>query len=775
MTPEQEQLNANIQLLLDIQWKGMDQDAQSKLTDSIDKIKQEYEVAAEKGKTDKYYKDLSDSIAKSLPSLVKGAYSAAQAFEKGDYITGSAALLDICASVIPVFASLASTGGPPGVLIGALFSVVGQILSFFAPKQPSLENKIQKMLDHLQSETQIATITAFGHSVSSYTSSLRTKCMGIHKMEKPVALAGTVSLTLGSKNVTGTATTFTKTAEVGQWLTFDSDTSGKVYKIDEIASDTSLTLATPYDGAPAAASTLKQLRRTISRRSIDEILAMPLKTETQADDFMVAMKELKWGLDKNQTKLDAPVFGNWQVAGYLERLENQEKEGWPEVLGIWCQTYVDLLTANMMLSCLADPKTLDRLLSETQETNNQSPLPRNAKRKCHGALINLKALVRGLRDSWTSDKREMLKIVEAVRPAARQRGVYAHLGYWQDGNVLYVATGNGRAHPLKWDYKKNTAWLRSISIHVPRAQKDSFTPKYEVLACETSPNRIGRHTLDSVTGTLSDGTAVIEPRYNGGKEQFHDVSGIEINDDTVGIDHSTHPVTLVSLAIQRNKPDWYMNYYTLDKTNKSTRVNTEPYIAGAKDIRCLYLPPTTLPDDPDADAMADSNANPPGPALLSQKTTVVYGGVRDLNHVHVGAWNSWATVEGPENWTSYNGIEVDPYYVWVFGKGGIACATHASVIKCRQGKIKRPSWIYHDFDKQFKAPEVISLCPCADGTLVISMLSDIYTADYEIKRELGRIITSSWVKRGGNAKQVIKMPIPCWSVLESLKANLQAD
>ena len=227
-TPEEEQLNANIELLLQVKLDGMDALERANLENDIQKIKDEYRVAAEKGRTSKYYKDLSDSIAKSLPSLVKGALSASEAFKKGDYITGSAALMDICASMIPVFASLASAGGPPGALVGALFSVVGQILAFFAPKQPSLEDKIQMMLDHLQSEQQITTITAFGHSVSSYTSTLRRKSKGDHKMEKPVALAGTVSLTPGSQTVSGIATTFTKTAEEGQWLIFDSDTSRKV-------------------------------------------------------------------------------------------------------------------------------------------------------------------------------------------------------------------------------------------------------------------------------------------------------------------------------------------------------------------------------------------------------------------------------------------------------------------------------------------------------------------------------------------------------------------
>jgi hypothetical protein len=477
------------------------------------------------------------------------------------------------------------------------------------------------------------------------------------------------------------------------------------------------------------------------------------------------MKELNWGLVKNQDKLDAPVFANWQVAAYLEREVNQGKEGWPEVLGIWCQSYIDLITANTMLNCLADPKTLDRLLGETQENNRQSPLPPEARKRCHGVLLNLKTLANALRNSWESDREVMLKIVKAIRPAARERGIYAHLGYWQNGNILYVASGNGKASELTWDYKINTGWLKAIYIHVPNAQKDSFVPKYEVLTCETT-ERIARHTLDSVTGTLSDGTVVIDHRRDRG-ERFRDVSGIAFNSDVpgTGIDSSTHPRTLVALAIEDPAHARYVNYYTLNGDLQSTRVNTEPYLPDMTAIRCVYLPTTALPDDPDADALAGRSAD--------QRAIVVYGGVLGRNQLHVMEWISSGTVEGPENWTDYNGIEVDPHYVWVFGKGGIACATHASMIKCKQGKIRRPSWIYHDFDKQFRRPAVTSLYPCADGMLVVSMLDEIYTPDYRIDRGANRVVTSSWVKRGGSAKQVIKMPIPCWSVLESLKASLE--
>jgi hypothetical protein len=782
-TPEEEQLSANIELLLTIQLEGMDGYQKMMLNNSIVDIRKEYEDARKKAKEEsadaalaKRYKDVADSIAKAVPSLVKGLYAAVGAFEKRDYITGTAALMDICASVIPVFTAALSATGPAGVLVGALFSLVGQILSFFAPKQPSLEEKIQKMLDHQQSETQVIALGGFAHSVSSYTYSLRTKSMGEHKMGKPVALAGTVRLTPGSKTVTGTATTFTKKAVAGHWLTFDSDTSGTVYKIDVIASDVSLTLTTAYDGAPATASALKQLIRTTKKRSIDDILEMPLKTEDDADDFLGEMAALKWGLKEDKGKLDVPVFKNWEASAYLERAENQKKEGWPEVLGVWCQTYIDLLSANMMLSCLANPKTLDRRIKETQVTNDQSPLVKAVRKECHNALIKLKALLRHLYNSWEADYKEMLKVAEKITPAARERGLYAHVGYYTGmaHNILYVAPGNGSKDSLKWDYKKNTAWMSGISIHLPKAQKDSFTPKYELLVCEQNPNRIGCHTLDSITGHLSDGAPVIEARYNGG-ERFLDVSAMAINEGQIGIDFSTHPLTLVSLAIEDNGPNYYVNLYTLDKSNKSARVDWQPTIAGTRDIRGLYLPPTPLPDDPDAGALADANANPPGPPLVSGKTNVIYGGVRKANHLWVLAWNSWATVEGPQHWTSYNGIEIDPYYVWLFGKGGIACATHASMIKCRQGKIKAPTWIYHDFDKQFKAPEVRSLYPCVDGTLLVAMLDEIYTADYKIDRSKGHILTSSWVKRGGKAKQVIKMPIPCWSVLESLKANLQSE
>lgn len=581
-------------------------------------------------------------------------------------------------------------------------------------------------MEHFQSGQQKENIAAVGHSISSYTTSLKTKCKG-----------------------------------------------------------------------------------TTRSKGIAAILAMPLTSEKEADDFLVEMKGLKWGLERDNVTFDVPRFANWQVAGYLENKDNQRREGWPEVLGIWCRTYIELLTANMMLKCLADPQTLDRRINETQANDNSLPnLTKNTKRECHKALLNLKWLADKLPESWESDKKEMLKIVQAVRPAARERGMYAHVGYWDDDKILYTASGSGSKDPLKWKYQDETAWLNSISIHIPNAEKDSFTPKYEVFTCERD-NKIGRHTLDSITNTLSKCCmGVISPRPN---ERFLDVSAMAaivprsgvssaVIGQNSGADPSKPAKAYVTLITEDKNKNNYVNLYVIDEDDKSKREEVgdpknpwQPGVSGAKDLRSLYLPPTTLPDDPDADLMFDNNAKPPGPPLLAQNPNIFlfYTGVRDSNYIFAGyhpdprtgyysSTTLW-TIEGPENWTSYNGIEVDPHYLWVFGKDGIACATHASIIKHMQGKIasgKLP-WFYHDFDKQLfpSPPEVTSLFPCADGTLVTNIQGNIYTADYDVVRARfldRRIVTSSWVKRGGKAKQVIKMPIPCWSMLESLRENLQS-
>ena len=109
-----------------------------------------------------------------MPNITKGALSAANVFNRGDAINGTAAIMDICAAAAPIIGSLFAAGGPPGALFGALFSVVGQLLSYFGPKQPSLASEIKKMLLEHEADEQLQTISAVGRSIDVYADKLMT-------------------------------------------------------------------------------------------------------------------------------------------------------------------------------------------------------------------------------------------------------------------------------------------------------------------------------------------------------------------------------------------------------------------------------------------------------------------------------------------------------------------------------------------------------------------------------------------------------------------------
>ena len=105
-----------------------------------------------------YAGKVGENIAKALPVMSKGIISAQKAFAKGDYVTGAAAIMDICAAAAPIISSLLAAAGPEGMLVGALFSVIGQILSLFGPKEPSQIEQIETLLRDLANERQLETI-----------------------------------------------------------------------------------------------------------------------------------------------------------------------------------------------------------------------------------------------------------------------------------------------------------------------------------------------------------------------------------------------------------------------------------------------------------------------------------------------------------------------------------------------------------------------------------------------------------------------------------------
>ena len=108
---------------------------------------------------------------------------------------------------------------------------------------------------------------------------------------------------------------------------------------------------------------------------------------------------------------------------------------------------------------------------------------------------------------------------------------------------------------------------------------------------------------------------------------------------------------------------------------------------------------------------------------------ITYAGLEASPEIYVDAVGKEGYVRAP--WATYSGVRVDQHYLYVFGWGGFACATHASVMRCLTGGGQTPRWIhhypnellfteaYHRNEKRvFDRPPplgLVDLSPCDDG------------------------------------------------------------
>jgi hypothetical protein len=179
MSPQDELVDAQLKLLLQMNLATAKPEDRQEWLDNISDMRAQYGAARQiEDDTSKtaaqraYAKEVGDSIAKGLPVITKGVTSAISAFSKGDNITGSAAIMDICAAAAPIMSAIFGAAGPEGMLVGALFSVVGQILAFFGPKQPSVVDQIKELLQALNTEQQLQDMGAVRLSIEEYYKNL---------------------------------------------------------------------------------------------------------------------------------------------------------------------------------------------------------------------------------------------------------------------------------------------------------------------------------------------------------------------------------------------------------------------------------------------------------------------------------------------------------------------------------------------------------------------------------------------------------------------------
>jgi hypothetical protein len=425
----------------------------------------------------------------------------------------------------------------------------------------------------------------------------------------------------------------------------------------------------------------------------------------------------------------------WQ---WLNQLEKQSVPLWDQVLEKTCQVWLQLMR------CVV----LSVVKPSTKEGAKKGEM-----------LVYLPA------------RQELfLKYLRSIKPVAQNRGLYIMTEAWETfGYCLDIALG--RSGRLSWGYEKKTDWLWNFSILIPREQIGSPAPQYHVFTLsEGSPRAIARLKVDSLAGKLVSGTHIMEEdrvyqNTGGGERRFEScVCAWSLT--------SWEDPDKVKIYTAHSTDYNYVNIHEVDSDNNVNRLNWEPHTAeGLLHIRAVVRDLSqSLPDDGDAVGLA------------SRLYEVIYGGYRESSNIWVALDNSWLDVPTP--WSGYNGIEVDKYCLWVFGKNGIACATHASVVQAlrarRNGVDARPKWMtYHTGWRD--GFNVKSVSPCADGILAVSSDQSVHgglvlwTGTYKI--DLKGAGSLDWnfngSPRGGRPGQIGKMPIHCWTLFDGVLRDLE--
>lgn len=179
MSADDDLVKENLDILREMHLARMDPEEYLAWQGKVDDINDRYAAARAVEKDDKASaedrkraKDVADGIAKAVPAMTKSVIAAVKFFSKGDGVNGAAEIMDICASLAPLISTFLSAAGPEGMLIGALFSVIAQILRCFGPKEDSDVTKLEKFLLDVEAQSEVKDIKAVHDAVLTYASTV---------------------------------------------------------------------------------------------------------------------------------------------------------------------------------------------------------------------------------------------------------------------------------------------------------------------------------------------------------------------------------------------------------------------------------------------------------------------------------------------------------------------------------------------------------------------------------------------------------------------------
>ena len=496
-------------------------------------------------------------------------------------------------------------------------------------------------------------------------------------------------------------------------------------------------------------------------------------------------------LDGEQVKA---IDAAWQ---WLSEREKQSLPYWGELLDLNCQVFAHLLRAVTM--GIAYPSKIQAIYTwqnDKGETVKITP----------GELMNV---------HLQSRCEKFLQKARRVKPVAQDRGMLFQLS--SSGGPIYVgdhiqegrnALLGGFSIGLSVAVSQSEIGSEDPVYHLLRLQIDSQTRSSclshrELSAPYTEQIKEFKFGLGPILPDSGQAKALRDdPELSG----IYDVWGMTGGDQRL----DTNPKEK-SIGSEKSRDRIY--FYTLkgktihgyvrDETGSLTKIYTK-VVTGAE-LKCVRVVqgPKAVVGDPDAKI-----------GFLQNVDYMIYGGYQGGDSIYVdyrrsphgknrilkdgfvrGPWEAQSIRHPlgfqPVQLPGYSGLGVDQTYLWVNTSRGFACATHASVLRCLEGEIDKPTWMIHQMDvslpkgKQDPKGNISDLCPCDDGTLIFSLTegevstggAPLYSAAYHVNLKT-RHLAVHWVRdsshapkrieNGAAAYRLCKVPLFCWPRLDGL-------
>ncbi len=491
-------------------------------------------------------------------------------------------------------------------------------------------------------------------------------------------------------------------------------------------------------------------------------------------------------LIKDFNPIDGPTMTRfWEVAEWLQEEKNQDQDLWPTILAAICQAYTDLLVTVVMIVSLISTDSMRKRFDEADK------LPEPEKEKVRDKLEEFLALGIARLIQYGAVNKANLEYLRRAVPAARDRGML-----WQidEARKKHLWAGTSIR---KGEFVYLGGEQKRIGVAMTRQDMNTPNPTYHIIGLEP---------------WIDDGWSGYDRTYHGVvKAPYKTIESVELNCDNFSL-HALTDIWATPGAAHNDKTDilFYaakdkdIRGFVLSKDNKVQQSYARVVKSKAISVRVVHHP-SCVEGDPDIEPQVSGS---------TKIDYITYGGLEASPEIYVDAVGKEGYVRAP--WESYSGLRVDQQYLWIFGSGGFACATHDSVMRGLKGDNLKPRWIIHYpnellYDERYHRDQgkvrdrpplrgLVDMCPCDDGTLAAALYTRsvrdrppfgsswpasgnpvyefidtnaLYSAVHHIDIKSGSL-SVEWSKLGpAKGIWVQKVPVFCWSMFESLTASLE--